>query len=1113
MNAKKSLLAVALLVVAGVCRGAAETSQALEEPRCFSSDWAVHHFSPDRHVSRNGTGQGLDLPVETSVHGGSEAELSRAVRGYGQDGHSLVTLDDIVAVAKMTERLVEMNPKDQEFAAAVVGKLAGLVRDKLEDGVSSEEVSLAASAVVDAVATLMKEWSPRESRSNLIGTDLTQPDEQIRHQAGVQTRPAIAKEVTLGALLTEVDELSRSLLRGKAEMGYLQVGTKGVRVVVGKSPGADIGGTRLGVNKGTVTLPSVAALFGEKVPDIARLKVVGFEENPFQGPSTSGLGSSVLNVDLYDSTGESIPVQFSRGHIRPVSQRELLTCYLQPGDSQPDVNSETLQNGLSLSNNLPEDIRITVQNNLPAPADATLLRPYSPDGHGPMAFRSFGISGRESYLVTVALKAPSRNATLYGRVGMFPTETEHEFRKVFTADDDFDTVRTTTHGDDGIVYTTSTVVQPDFSHGEGQYMLGLRMEGCTPTPCRYEIKTFRLGCRFWNEQEQLWSGDGCKVSPDSSAKQTVCLCNHMTPFGAEIVTTPNVIKFKTVFAKFVNLKDNLAVFITVFATLGLYIILLLLVRRWDKRDLSKWAVKEIPGSPGSDAQASQYLMTVHTGHDWEAGTRSKVTFTLYGDQYDSGVREMPQNERTFEMAGTDNFLLKTSQPLGDLISLKMSHDNSGEGQYASWHLHKVVITHLDTNKRPTSLMTRPDHLAMRLVRWVRELAAQVRIRRGFESREPGDSSTRPVGVSYVTLQTPLQPFLTGGVPDLCMTTFMCDDWLDEVYSAGKFSRTIHAQSEMDLSFGPTFKTAIRNKFTDGHLWLSVGTRRPRSYFTRVQRLSCCLCLLYCKMIASAMWFRTAGQVASPALFTIGPVDLTFRRPSVTFLGAQTQDTCAAVQCEPVRIALRKITTQQLWISVVTTLQIFPVNFAIVQIFRRCRPKDKASEGVDPAGENPKSAKYQVRKKWRASMMPHWFIYLAWAMLFLASLASAFFLVLYSMEWGNDKSIQWLTTFGLSFGHSMFIVHPGKAVFVVLVMTILCRRRVSQGPGDMMMDELIFTTGGSPEPEHNVPASAVAGVASCRDVTRPGSREEKWRTRWSTGACIKYKAEANRPPPP
>ncbi|XP_078692145.1 polycystin-1-like protein 2 [Branchiostoma floridae x Branchiostoma belcheri] len=466
------------------------------------------------------------------------------------------------------------------------------------------------------------------------------------------------------------------------------------------------------------------------------------------------------------------------------------------------------------------------------------------------------------------------------------------------------------------------------------------------------------------------------VSPDSTAKQTVCLCNHMTPFGAEIVTTPNVIKFKTVFAKFVNLKDNLAVFITVFATLGLYIILLLLVRRWDKWDLSKWAVKEIPGSPGSDAHASQYLMTVHTGHDWEAGTRSKVTFTLYGDQYDSGVREMPQNERTFEMAGTDNFLLKTSQPLGDLISLKMSHDNSGEGQYASWHLHKVVITHLDTNKR---------------------------------------------------------------------TTFVCDDWLDEVYSAGKFSRTIHAQSEMDLSFGPTFKTAIRNKFTDGHLWLSVGTRRPRSYFTRVQRLSCCLCLLYCKMIASAMWFRTAGQVASPALFTIGPVD---------------------------------ITTQQLWISVVTTLQIFPVNFAIVQIFRRCRPKDKAS--VDPAGENPKSAKYQVRKKWRASMMPHWFIYLAWAMLVLASLVSAFFLVLYSMEWGNDKSIQWLTTFGLSFGHSMFIVHPGKAVFVVLVMTILCRRRVSQGPGDMMMDELIFTTGGSPEPEHNVPASEPVADTSSKD---------------------------------
>ncbi|XP_035694517.1 polycystic kidney disease protein 1-like 2 [Branchiostoma floridae] len=364
-------------------------------------------------------------------------------------------------------------------------------------------------------------------------------------------------------------------------------------------------------------------------------------------------------------------------------------------------------------------------------------------------------------------------------------------------------------------------------------------------------------------------------------------------------------------------------------------------------------------------------MTIHTGHDWEAGTKSKVTFTLCGDQRDTGVREVPQNDRTFEMGGTDNFLLKTPQPLGELVSLKMSHDNSGEGQYASWYLLKVVITNLDTNKR---------------------------------------------------------------------TTFMCDDWLDEEYSAGKFSRTIHAESDMDLSFGRTFKTAIRTKFTDGHLWLSVGTRRPRSYFTRVQRLSCCLCLLYCKMIASAMWFRTANQASSQSLFTIGPLD---------------------------------ITTQQLWISVVTTLQIFPVNFAIVQIFRRCRPKDK--EGVDPVEENPKSAKYQVRKKWRSSMMPHWFIYIAWVALFLSSLASAFFLILYSLEWGRDKSIQWLTTFGLSFSHSMFIIHPGKAVFIVLMMTILCRRRASQGPGDMMMDELIFTTGGSPEAEDSADAPETVAV--------------------------------------
>ncbi|XP_066292703.1 uncharacterized protein [Branchiostoma lanceolatum] len=244
----------------------------------------------------------------------------------------------------------------------------------------------------------MKEGPPRESRANLIehqvnSSNLTQR-QQTRNQADVQTRPTKGEirdieRGILGDVLKEVDELSHSLLRGKAEMGYMEVGTKGVRIVVGKSSGVDTGGAGVSVNKDRVTLPSAAALFGDCVPDIVRLKVVEFEENPFVwATSGSTLGSSVVNVDLYDSMGESIPIQ-----------------------------------------DLPEDIRITVQNNLPPP-DVTLLSTYAPGGHSPMTFRSFDISGNESYLVTVTLQAPSLNVTLYGSVGTLPLE--YHFRYVMS---------------------------------------------------------------------------------------------------------------------------------------------------------------------------------------------------------------------------------------------------------------------------------------------------------------------------------------------------------------------------------------------------------------------------------------------------------------------------------------------------------------------------------------------------------------------------------------------------------------------------------------------------------------------------------------------------------
>ena len=48
-----------------------------------------------------------------------------------------------------------------------------------------------------------------------------------------------------------------------------------------------------------------------------------------------------------------------------------------------------------------------------------------------------------------------------------------------------------------------------------------------------------------------------------------------------------------------------------------------------------------------------------------------------------------------------------------------------------------------------------------------------------------------------------------------------------------------------------------------------------------------------------------------------------------------------------------------------------------------------------------------------------------AVVFLSVVLSGFFTVLYSMQWGHTKSVDWLTTFLLSMAQSIVFVQPVK----------------------------------------------------------------------------------------
>ena len=62
---------------------------------------------------------------------------------------------------------------------------------------------------------------------------------------------------------------------------------------------------------------------------------------------------------------------------------------------------------------------------------------------------------------------------------------------------------------------------------------------------------------------------------------------------------------------------------------------------------------------------------------------------------------------------------------------------------------------------------------------------------------------------------------------------------------------------------------------------------------------------------------------------------------------------------------------------------------------------------------------------RFESLPHWCVYIAWLLVVVSTVVPAFFCLLYSLEWGSQKSEAWLTCMFIGFLQSVLIVQPLK----------------------------------------------------------------------------------------
>jgi hypothetical protein len=197
-----------------------------------------------------------------------------------------------------------------------------------------------------------------------------------------------------------------------------------------------------------------------------------------------------------------------------------------------------------------------------------------------------------------------------------------------------------------------------------------------------------------------------------------------------------------------------------------------------------------------------------------------------------------------------------------------------------------------------------------------------------------------------------------------MWSFFCENWLAVESEDGKVYRILPVANDEEMTnFSHLFSARAIKGLADGHIWFSIVTRPPTSNFTRVQRLSCALCLLCCTMITSAMFYNMGGHGPSPFAIHIGSL---------------------VIDLKPFVIGLQ------------SSVIIVPVNVLIVQMFRNLRPKKKKAE--ESKAQNPNRVKIEdPNQEQPKGRLPYWCIYFAHALCYLASAASIFFTLLYRLE--------------------------------------------------------------------------------------------------------------------
>uniref|UniRef100_A0A1I8GUP3 PKD domain-containing protein n=4 Tax=Macrostomum lignano TaxID=282301 RepID=A0A1I8GUP3_9PLAT len=271
--------------------------------------------------------------------------------------------------------------------------------------------------------------------------------------------------------------------------------------------------------------------------------------------------------------------------------------------------------------------------------------------------------------------------------------------------------------------------------------------------------------------------------------------------------------------------------------------------------------------------------------------------------------------------------------------------------------------------------------------------------------------------------------------------------------------SIELAKKDQLAYQQNFvKTNLSRKFLDDHLWMSVVKRKTDTNFSRLQRFGVCFCLLFLTMISNAMFYGVGegGQSASDTI-TIGPIKLSVNTLFTSMLGAvvvvpvsaavtifflKSKKRKSASESEERNSSKETGTEQQsdAQCESIDDTAVDPNDLGIVIRPKKCA--DLETPGTEGGIINPASTPLVPQQSELPSagfQLPYWFQYIGWALVLGSMLGAGVFLVFYAMQWGKEKSQQWLLSFVLSFVQTAFLVQPLKVALIGFILIVLFRK--------------------------------------------------------------------------